>query len=252
MAQIDMKVSTREEQRRGQLNDMRFQGIVPGIVYGHGKKPTMIKVNEREFRRLMHAAASENVIIKLEIEGVKDKKEASKTVILKEVQREPLAGSLIHIDFQEISLTEKIRIKVPVVALGEAIGVTQQGGVLEMVLRDLEVECLPTEIPDKIEVDITGLAIGKAIYVKDIPVTGHIRIINAPELTAIACSAPAAEIVASTAEEAGAAEPEVITEKKAEEGEEAAGEGEKKAEKKEEGAGKADKAEKKPEKQEKK
>jgi len=256
MANIELKVVSREEGTKGKLKDMRFEGLVPGIVYGLGKKPTMIKLNEREFRKLMHKAGSENAIITLAIEGAGAAQAGQKTVILKEVQKDPIAGSLIHVDFQEISLTEKLKIKVPVVALGDAIGVTQQGGVLEMVLRDIEVECLPTDIPEKIEVDITSLAIGKAIYVKDLHVSEKIKILNPAELPVISVSVPAAEIETPKAEEAAAGEPEVIKEKKAEEGEgEGAGEAKEAGkEKKEEKGAKPEAAAvaKKPEKQEKK
>jgi large subunit ribosomal protein L25 len=230
MAQIELKVVSREEGTKGALKDMRCEGLIPGIVYGLGKKPTMIKLNERDFRKLMHKAGSENAIITLAIEGEQSKKEGQKTVILKEVQKDPLAGSLVHVDFQEISLTEKLKVKVAVVVTGEAIGVTQQGGVLEMVLREIEVECLPTDIPEKIEVDITNLGIGKAVYVKELLVGENVKILNAPELPVLSVSVPAAEIETGKAEEAAAGEPEVIKEKKAEEG---AGEGETKEEGKE-------------------
>ncbi len=238
MAQIELNVQPREAGTKGQRKALRWDGIVPGVVYGVGKKPLMVKVVEKDIRKVFRDAASENVILALSIEGAA-KKDAKKTVIVKDIQRDALAHRWLHVDFQEISLTEILRTMVQVIPVGTSIGVAQQGGILDRVLREVEVECLPTDIPEKIEVDITELAIGKSIYVKDLKAPEKVKILNDANLPVLSVAAPQAELEAVKPEDAAAAEPEVIREKKVE-GEEAAAapgkEGAKEAGGKKEGA----------------
>ncbi|MDP8262106.1 MAG: 50S ribosomal protein L25/general stress protein Ctc [Candidatus Ancaeobacter aquaticus] len=214
MAQIELKVQLRVDKTKGELNDMRYEGLVPAIVYGQGKDPVMIQLNEREFAKVMRQSGSENLIIRLAIEGAEAEKE--KDVILQEVQRHPIAETILHVDFHEISLKDKIKVNVPIHETGDAVGVEKSGGVLEHGLREIEVECLPTEIPEKIDIDISALEIGQALYVKDLPVTENVVVLTDPELPVFSVSAPKAEEEEKPAEEGETAEPEVIREKKPE------------------------------------
>ena len=146
------------------------------------------------------------------------KKEKDKTVIIKEMQHHPLTGDILHVDFNQISLTQTIKVSVPLAVKGEAVGV-KEGGVLEHVLWELEVECLPREIPEKIEVEVSGLKINDSLFVKDIVVPKGIKVLNDPELIAISVKPPIKPAV-EVAVEAATAEPEVIKQKKPEEIEE--------------------------------
>ncbi len=240
MAQVQLTVQVRESGTKGGRKNLRDEGIVPGVVYGAGKDNLMVQVNEKEIRQVFRGAAGENVILTLTIDKAA-KKDAKKTVIVKDIQRDPLRHRWLHVDFQEISLTEKLRTMVQVVPVGTAIGVAQQGGTLERVLREVEIECLPTEIPEGIEVDITNLSIGSSIYVKDLTTPEGVKILNDPQLPVLSIAAPQAELEAVKAGEAEAAEPEVIKEKKVE-GEEAAEEKEGSKEKGKEAAAKKEEA----------
>ena len=219
MAQLQLTVQSREAGTKGQCKQLREEGTVPGIVYGVGNKPLMVKVAEKEIRKVFKDAASENIIFTLQIEAAA-KKDAQKTVMVKEIQRDPLQHRWLHVDFQEISLHAKLRTAVQVIPVGIAIGVAQQGGTLDRVLREVEIECLPTDIPEKIEVDISEMAIGKTVYVRDLKAPENVKILNDPNLPVLSVSAPQAEIEVAKPGDAQAAEPEVIREKKVE-GEEA-------------------------------
>ena len=220
MAEIALKVQSREAGTKSQRKMLREEGTVPAVLYGKGKKPMMVKVVEKEIRKVFREASSENVILTLTIEG-SEKKDSKKTVIVKDIQRDPLLQRWLHVDFQEISLSQRLRTMVQVVPVGTAIGVAQQGGTLDRVLREVEVECLPTDIPEKIEIDITNLSIGNTVYVRELAVSDKVKILTDPNLTILSVAAPQAEIETAKPGEEAAAEPEVIREKKVE-GEEAA------------------------------
>lgn len=221
MEQVKIKAQKRDETGKKIAKNLRRQGMIPAVVYKKGEGAVSISVPERDFIHALHTAAGENVIISLEIDNA-GKKDQSKTAIIKEIQNHPLKDSVLHIDFQEISLTETITVKVPIETRGEAVGIKRDGGVLEHVLWELEIECLPTDIPQKIEINIEKLEIGKEIQVKDIVLPPNIKVLNNPDAIVISVGAPMAEEAAKEAvpgEEA--AEPELIRkEKKAEEEEE--------------------------------
>jgi large subunit ribosomal protein L25 len=220
MADLKLSVQEREPQTKGQRKDLRAEGIVPAIVYGLGKKNEMVKVEEKEIRKIFKEAGSENFILTLTIEKG-DKKGAKKTVIVKDIQRDTLENRWLHVDFQEISLVDKLKAMVEVIPMGTCVGVVQEGGALERTLREVEVECLPTDIPERIEVDITNLHIGNAVHVGDLKVSDKVRILNDPELPVISVVAAQQELEAVKPDEAEQTQPEVIGEKK-EEGEEGA------------------------------
>ncbi|NQS99631.1 MAG: 50S ribosomal protein L25, partial [Candidatus Omnitrophica bacterium] len=142
------------------MKKLRSQGLAPAVVYKGGHS-TKIKMVTKDFLKIIHTKAGENVVVNLQIEGTK----RSKNAIIKEVQYHPIKGEVLHVDFHEISLDEVLTVKVPIVVKGEAEGV-KEGGNLEHVLWEIEVECLPTEIPENIPVDVTPLKIGDSILVK--------------------------------------------------------------------------------------
>jgi large subunit ribosomal protein L25 len=184
------------------------------VVYKGGASALSLKLSSRDFEEVLHTKAGENVIITLKISG--GEKVKDKTVIVKEIQRDPIKSGLLHVDFNEISLTETIRVNVPLASRGDPAGVKKEGGTLEHVMWELQVECLPADIPEKIEVDVALLNIGDAVYVKNIQPPEGVKILNDPELIAMIAKPPKVEVPApETAEEA--AEPELIRKKKEEE-----------------------------------
>lgn len=195
---------------------LRRTGNIPAVVYGVGKAPQNLQVNTRDFTRGLQKQESEHVIMDLEIGGASALK-----CLLQDVQHHAVTGEVIHADFHEISLTEKLRVKVPVRLVGEPIGVTQQGGVVDHLVREIEIECLPLDIPDHINLDITSLGVGHSFKAGDIKLDAKLHLLTNKEIAIVSVTAQRAEEEAA-APAAGAAEPEVLREKKPEEGEEAA------------------------------
>lgn len=231
---VELKVNLREEKGKELNKKLRASGLVPGVLYRKGEASISLKVDSKSLSKVLHTEAGENVIIKLFVEG--DKKKKERIVVVKEIQQDPVKDNLVHFDLNEISLTETLKVKVPLVAKGEAIGVKQEGGVLQHIMWEVEVECLPTNIPDKIEVDITNLKMGNTLSIKDLPSPEGVKILGDPEgiVFSVEHVKTVEEAVAAPVE-GESTEPELIREKKEKE---EAEEGEKteapKAEKKEE------------------
>lgn len=230
---MKVQAQARTGQGTSQARRVRREGNIPGIVYGVGKTPLNVQVNARAFTRSLHAQSSEHVMMDLAI-GESDVRK----VLLQDVQHHPISGDIIHADFHEISLTEKLRVRVPVRLVGEPVGVSQSGGVLEFLVREVEIECLPMDIPEHLDLDVSGLNVGQGFKAGDIPLDpAKLRLIAEKDLAIAAVSAQRAEEEVAAPAAAATAEPEVLREKKPEEGEAAAGgKGEAKAggEKKEE------------------
>ena len=223
MEEIILYAEPREEIGRGKVKGLRDKGFIPAVVYGEGKAAQAIKLPRGEFLHIMHQYHIENAVISLKMK--EDKKQKARACLIKEIQYDPVVGDVVHLDFNEISLTENIKVNIPVEVQGEAIGVKQEGGSLEQILWEIEVECLPTQIPDKIKVDVAKLKIGESIHIKDIVAPSGVKFINEPDTIVVTISTPMKE--EAPAEEGleteEAKEPEVIKEKKeapAEEGEE--------------------------------
>jgi len=224
MERQKLKVEIREEKGKEKVKKLRLTGDVPGVVYKKGATTMNVKVNQRELFKVLHTRAGENVLLDLEItDNGKSKK---KTVIIKEIQHHPIKDQILHVDFNEILLTEAIKVNIPIIGKGEPEGVVKDGGTLEYVLREAEIECLPTQIPEGIEVHVETLKIGDSIYIKDLVVPSGIKILNDPELVVMSVEPPYEE---KPAEEEGAeaiTEPELIRKEKKEGEEEEAPEAE--------------------------
>ena len=221
---VELHASLREEKGKELNKKLRGTGLVPAVVYKKGEDTLSLKIGNKDLSKALHTEAGENVIIKLHVDGAKKKRD--RTVVLKEVQKDPIKDYLLHVDFQEISLTETLKAKVPIVAKGEAIGVKQDGGVLQHVLWEAEVECLPTNIPEKIEIEVSELKIGDSLHVKDIQVPADVKILDDLEGVVFSVEHPKkVEDLVVEPVEGAIEEPEVIREKKEEpEGEAEAGE----------------------------
>jgi large subunit ribosomal protein L25 len=216
---VDLEAKQRELKTKGALQTIRQGGEIPAVVYGGKKNPSTVSVVAKGFQQLVKAHG-ENVVVNLKLGS------ETETVLVKEIQRDPLSRAFIHVDFQRISLTEKIEVDVPVHVKGEAPGVKLAGGILEHILREVRVRCLPTNIPGELHVDVSGLDINQGLRVKDIQLEEGLEILTDPEQLVVNIVAPTVleeEPAAAATAAAGPAEPEVIAKgKKPEEGAEAA------------------------------
>ena len=214
MKTVPLKANQRLEIGKQAVKKLRTKNRIPAVVYGAGVKSTSIDVSADDFLRAIHTKLGENVVIQLTVSGPKN---FEKTVVIKEIQQNPVTDAIDHVDFNAISLTEKIKVKVMVQVKGEAPGV-KEGGVLDVVQHEIEVECLPTNIPERLEADISNLKIGDSIHIREIAFPQGVVPQLSDEEVVVAIHAPQAE-EAPVPEEA-AAEPEVIGKEK-KEGEEA-------------------------------
>jgi len=201
---------------------LRRTGWIPAVVNNDKGEAQWIQLNRHNFELLLHRHVSESLILDLAVAG-KD----AKKVLLKEVQHDPVTGHSLHADFVEISMTRKMRIGIAIKLVGEPVGVSQEGGILEQSLRTLEVECLPTDLVEEIEVDVSALAIGHSILVRDLKLDATKLTVATPgDLAVASVAAPRAEeapVVEAAVEGAAATEPELVDAKgKTEEGEEGA------------------------------
>ena len=200
---------------------VRVSGKVPGVLYGAGKETVALSVDPRQVSRILYSQTGHNTIFELALDGG----ERTQAMIV-DWQYEPIKGALLHIDLKRIAMDRKLRVSVPIVLKGEAEGVRQQGGILEQLLREVEIECLPGDIPSAIEADVSQLVFGKVLRVEDLPKNDKLKFLtdaNQPVAHVTTVKEEVAATPEAVAAEAGAtpAEPEVIKKGKQEaEGEE--------------------------------
>lgn len=225
MEKIMLKAEKRIEVGKGAARTLRKQGILPAVLYT-GSSSTPIKLQKKEIAKLMSSGTAERVLIAMEIADNKTGKTEHLSMV-KDYQVDPVKNELLHVDFIEISLEKKIKITVPVVITKEPAGI-KKGGIMQQIMREIHIECLPTQIPEKIEVDAGALEIGHSLHVSDVAVREGIKVLSDPQAVILTVSAPVLEEVAPTAAPAEAVptEPEVIKKAKAKE-EEAIEEGQK-------------------------
>ncbi|MFA5780404.1 MAG: 50S ribosomal protein L25 [Elusimicrobiota bacterium] len=215
MEKFTLDSQERKPASKGEMKKMRAKGLIPAILYGDMANMSLT-VDAVKFKTLLKMAGH-NVIITL---NMPDK--TSKTVLIKDIQKNVISREFSHIDFYQISMKKKIEISIPVVLVGEAPGV-KSGGVLSHIVRELKVKCLPADIPEKITVDISKLEIGNTVLVKDLDVPKNVEILIAPDqIVANIVSPTILEEVTPVAGAEAAAEPEVIGKGKKEEVEEGA------------------------------
>ena len=213
MEQINLKAVIRQDMGKQKVKKLRSAGWIPGVVYHRGEKSVEVSVDHKELSRIIRAHSGENILINMTIEKEKKK---SRPVIIKELQHHPVKRSILHVDFNEISLTEKITVEVEIVAVGESIGVKQEGGILDRPLRMVKVQCLPADIPKHIDVDVSGLKLNGSVHARDLAVSDKIKILTDPEAVLFLVKLPVEEKVEEASTE-GTPEVEVIREKKEEE-----------------------------------
>lgn len=213
MEEIFLDVELREGTGRAKVKDLKEAGFLPAIVYSQGKEALAIKISRGALLKLVHQHRLESTVINLKIKD--DKKAKGRSCLVKEIQYDPVGEDIIHVDFNEISLTKAIKVNVPVEAIGEAAGVKQEGGSLEHLLWEIEVECLPTNIPKNIQVNVAALKMDEAIYVKDLVLPQGIKVLNDPGAIVLHVIAPMKEeVLPEVVEGEAIQEPEVIKEKK--------------------------------------
>ncbi len=237
MATATTEQSILEAQPRtaGTKNDarrVRREGKVPAVVYGAGKQALSVSVDPRQVSRILHSETGHNTVFDLTMDG-----ERTKAMIV-DWQYEPIKGALLHIDLKRIAMDQKLKLNVPIELVGEPAGVKQQGGILEQITREIEVECLPADIPNSIELNVAELTFGLVLRVSDLPKNEKVKFLTDPDqpvahvISIKEEEAPAADAVAGEAA-AAPAEPEVIKKGKQETGEEGAEAAAEKPEKKE-------------------
>jgi large subunit ribosomal protein L25 len=214
--QAKLTVQKRAEVGRNAIKKVRKQGLIPGVIYGVGQEPINLEVNGRQLSTVLARASSENILLELEI--VDGDNKHNSLAMIQEVQHHPLQRQILHVDFHAVSANEKITAEVPIEAVGEPIGVKTGGGLLEHILRDLEVECLPGDLPERIQVDVSGLDLNQSIHVKDLQLPAGVEAVTDAELTVVAVSEARVEEEPTEALGAAPVTPEVITAKKPEEG----------------------------------
>lgn len=217
MAEFVINAETRKDLGKGASKRLRRRGLIPAVFYGRGEEPLAISVDPRAINQVLHSASGHNTIITLNFDG------RSAQAIIKEVQYHPVRDELLHADFLRVAMDVAIRVTVPIELVGEAKGVKAAGGILELVTREIEVECLPGDIPDHIRIDVSDLGIGDTVHVADLKVDrSRLKILEEPDTVLATVIAPRVEEEKPEAVVAEPAEPEVIKKGKGEETEEKA------------------------------
>jgi large subunit ribosomal protein L25 len=173
MVLVELAGQTRGNTGKGAAHQLRDQGLLPGIVYGQGEN-VLVSIERRSFEGVLRKAAAGTVLIDLNLP------QTNYRVIIKEVQRDPITSYPLHVDFLHVSMDKPVHLTVPIHLVGMPEGVKTEGGLLDHVLRDLEIECLPGDVPEFIELDVTALHLGQARHVRDIPVE-KMRVLTPPD-----------------------------------------------------------------------
>jgi large subunit ribosomal protein L25 len=210
-----VNAQVRSTRGKNEARRTRRSGLIPGVVYGAFKDPVAIAMDPKAVSKIIHSKTGHNTIFNVDVEGAENT-----PVMVVDEQYDPVRGVLLHVDLKRIDLTKRIRVFVPVTTTGEPAGVKTQGGLLEIISRQVEIDTLPDEIPEGFVIDVTELMMGQSKRASDIALAGSIKLISAPEMVIAHVvglreeeeAAPAAE-----AAEPAAAEPEVVKKGKKEE-----------------------------------
>jgi len=208
---VVVKANRRNTSGSAEARRMRLKGILPGVMYDEKGVSTPIQLDRHEFDLMLEGHRGDSMMVDVEVDGKPHGK-----MLLKDVQRHPLSDDVIHVDLSVVSMTETMRFEVGIELKGDPVGVHQQGGVLEQVLRSVEVECLPGDLVESFELDVSALEIGDSLSAGDLALDSRFSLVTDPEIAVAAVSAPRVEEEPEEAEadEAGAEEPERIGEDK--------------------------------------
>lgn len=214
MKSATLTVKPRTATRRAAAKQLRREGRAPAVIYGKIADPQPLDVDSKEFGNLVTKAGTDNFLCDLSVDGDERPK---RFAIVKEIQRHPLSQAILHIDFHEISHDEEIDAQVPIEVIGDAYGVKTEGGLLETVMHEVTVRCLPDKLPSVIQIDITELHAGHAIHVNDVVCAEGVSLVNDPDLAivhVVANKGGGDEEPGDAAKEAAAAAPEAKEEEK--------------------------------------
>ena len=189
MEKIELKATIRKTMGNGPARELRRQGLIPAILYGPKSEPIMLSVVIREFENIIKTGNIGQMLLNLEIQNGKKQ---IKTAMIKELQTQPVTGNLLHIDFYEVAMDQKIRVSIPVVTTGEAVGV-ELGGILQVVRHEVDVFCYPNEIPESIEVDITNMEVGDSLHIGDVALDEAIELADEANFTVVTVLSPKVE-----------------------------------------------------------
>ena len=198
MEQININATVRKTTGNSPARGMRRDGHMPAVLYGPNTEPVLLSVNIKELEQILKKGNIGSIIFNLVIQNGK---KITKPAMIKELQSHPVSGNYLHVDFYEIDMKRKINVMIPVVAKGKAKGV-ELGGLLQVVRRELEVFCLPGDIPHAIEIDITDLDIGEAIHIEELKLGDNIEFAADPNVTVVTVLSPKMEAVEAEEEEA--------------------------------------------------
>ena len=204
MNEVSLKARQRTDTGKQVAKSLRRDGELPAVVYGSGESSTPLTLDYREFEGFLRKTSGESVVINLEIEGMESKK-----ALLRDIQRDYLKNSLLHADFQQIRMSDRITTEVSLVLTGEAVGVTRDGGVLDQSLRVIEISCVASEIPEHLEVDIGELGLGETVHVSDLTFE-HVEIVTDGEVAVVSVLMPMAEEPEEEEVDLDQEEPEII------------------------------------------
>jgi len=226
--EITVAAEPRSLRGKNEARRLRAAGSAPAVVYGTGKDAVAVAVNPKEMVRILRSKTGHNTIFHL---AIKDGENTP--VMIVDWQRDPVKDTILHIDMKRIDLSVRLVVKVPVHTLGEPEGVKLQGGLHEVITREIEVECLPNEIPEELTIDVSKLTMGQAVRASDVPLPGSVRLVSPPEavishIVAMKAEEVVAPVAGAEVAPAAVAEPEVIKKGKKEEDEEAAADDKKK------------------------
>ncbi|PAZ01080.1 MAG: hypothetical protein CAK90_02230 [Spartobacteria bacterium AMD-G4] len=210
--QVKLTARPRTESGRNAVKTVRTRGSVPAVIYGHHRTPANLEVSHRELEILLSHAVGENILVDLEIQDGANN--SSQLSLIQEVQRHTLRNQILHVDFQAVSMTEKISADITVEPFGEAEGVKNFGGLLEQSIRSISIRCLPQDLPEIIRVDVSALKIGDSIHIRDLQLPSGVEADVDADLTVFIVAEPAVAVGGPAG--AAASSPEVIKEKKAE------------------------------------
>jgi large subunit ribosomal protein L25 len=205
-----VEAKLREASDKNAARRLRTTGMIPAVLYGAKKDPRAIAVDPKQILKILHSASGHNTIFDISLEG-----EQAKAMVV-DWQYEPMKGSLLHVDLKRIAMDQKMRLSVPVHIQGEAKGTKLEGGLLDLVLREVHIECLPADIPSHITVDVTELAQGEAIRVSDLPQNASVKYLDEPDATVGHITFVKEEVVTPVEGAVTTAEPEVIKKGKTE------------------------------------
>ncbi|HYA88897.1 MAG TPA: 50S ribosomal protein L25 [Nitrospirota bacterium] len=218
MEKIALTAQVREKAGKGVARGLRRNQIVPAVLYSHGKSMP-ISMDNKDVTKILNSEGGEHALINLKVEGGKEG--AEKLALIKDYQLDPRNGELIHVDLMEVAMNEKVKIPVAVYLAGSSIGV-KEGGILQHSLREVEIECLPTQIPEHLEINISALKVNESLHVRDIQVAEGVRILTDGDATVVTIQPPISDakleamLTAAPVAATEAGEPELVKKPKKE------------------------------------